>query len=243
MRYDVLDGIGNPQPGTIWNRLRPEVVETILVVARAEPDRSAREIACWISDHAGFSVSESSVYRVLKQHGLVREVQLVGFPAGAEYAVKDHAGRAALHRYRIRGIPADGRIRHIRCSPHHPQTNRKLERFHETLKGRMNLLVWANPEELRTAIAEFIEFYDQRRYLEGIGNVAPADVNYGRPEEILRRREVQKQQTFYDRFEYNRTKRSKQRLCLAAHNTTNASVAPSATTNTKTGEPNNSDWR
>lgn len=28
-------------------------------------------------------------------------------------------------------------MRHIRCSPHHPQTNGKLERFHETLKGRM----------------------------------------------------------------------------------------------------------
>lgn len=77
-----------PQPGTIWNRLRPEEVETILVVAPAEPDKSPREIACWISDSAGFSVSESSVYRVLKLHGLVREVKLVGFPAGSEYAVK-----------------------------------------------------------------------------------------------------------------------------------------------------------
>src|SRR5579859_7386300 len=71
-----------PQPGTIWNRLRPEETERILMVARAEPDKSPREIACWISDHAGFGVSESSVYRVLKLHGLVREVHVVGFPAG-----------------------------------------------------------------------------------------------------------------------------------------------------------------
>jgi putative transposase len=32
-------------------------------------------------------------------------------------------------------------IRHIYCAPHHPQTNGKIERFHETLKARLNLLV------------------------------------------------------------------------------------------------------
>jgi transposase InsO family protein len=33
----------------------------------------------------------------------------------------------------------------------------------------MNLLMGSSPEELRAAIAEFIEFYNQRRYHEGIG--------------------------------------------------------------------------
>ena len=47
-----------------------------------EPDRSPREVACWLSEHAGFAVSESSVYRVLKRHGLIREVDVVGFPGG-----------------------------------------------------------------------------------------------------------------------------------------------------------------
>jgi hypothetical protein len=34
------------------------------------------------------------------------------------------------------------------CSPYHPQTNGKLERFHETLKARLNLLVFTSPEAL-----------------------------------------------------------------------------------------------
>ena len=36
-------------------------------------------------------------------------------------------------------------IRHIRCAPHHPQTNGKIELFHETLKARLNLLVYTSP--------------------------------------------------------------------------------------------------
>jgi transposase InsO family protein len=101
----------------------------------------------------------------------------------------------------------------------------------------MNLLVWSSPEELRAAIAEFIEFYDQRRYHEGIGNVAPADVYYGRREEILKRREEQKRQTLYERFEYNCAQRSQATRLLTAPNIINPSVALSATTTTTTGEP------
>ena len=94
-------------------------------------------------------------------------------------------------------------IRHIDCSPYPPQTNGKLERFHETLKARLNLLVFTSPEALPAAMAEFIEFYNYHRYHEGIGNVTPADVYFGRREEILKRRKEQKQETLDRRFQYN----------------------------------------
>jgi len=93
--------------------------------------------------------------------------------------------------------------RHIYCSPCHPQTNGKLERFHETLKARPNLLVFTSPEALWEAMAEFIEFCSYHRYHEGISNVTPADVYYGRQEEILKRRKEQKQETLDRRFQYN----------------------------------------
>jgi putative transposase len=94
-------------------------------------------------------------------------------------------------------------MRHIYCSPYHPQTNGKLERFHETLKARLNLLVFTSPEALRKAIAGFIEFYRYQPYHEGIGNVTPAEVYYGRREEILKRRKEQKRATLESRFRYN----------------------------------------
>src|ERR1035437_9840045 len=49
-------------------------------------------------------------------------------------------------------------IRHIYCAPHHPQTNGKIERFHETLKARMNLLVYTSPDELRRTMQDFIVY-------------------------------------------------------------------------------------
>ncbi len=266
-----------PQPGTVWNRMKPEEENAILGAALREPDRSPREISCWLSDHAGFTVSESSVYRVLKRHGLIREVKVLGFPAGKEYRLKttrvneqwqsdasyffvvgwgwyylisvlDDYSRMilawelktdmtaesisdvveqAVEWTGLKNVPVEDRsrlvsdngpgylahafedylrmlqIRHIRCSPHHPQTNGKLERFHETLKARVNLLVYTSPEELRRAIGEFIRFYNHRRYHEGIGNVAPADVYYGQREAILKRREEQKRVTLEERFRYN----------------------------------------
>ncbi len=101
-------------------------------------------------------------------------------------------------------------IHHIRGSPHHAQTNGKLERFQQTRKTGLNVLVYSSPEALKRAMAEFIEYYNQRRYHEGIGNVAPADVSYGRREDILRRREEQKELTIQARLRYNLGRRDPQ---------------------------------
>lgn len=74
--------------GRVWNALLPQERETVLEVARQEPEWSAREVACHITDHRGFSVSEATVYRILKRAGLVKPREVKTFPAGPEYTVK-----------------------------------------------------------------------------------------------------------------------------------------------------------
>ena len=237
--YRWRAGTGSPGrliPGVPWNRLTDDERERVLEVARASPAWSSRQIAAWITDHGGFSVSESSVFRILKHEGLVRRLELRQ-PAGSEYRHKT----AAPHQlwatdasyFRVAGwgyyymvtvmddfsrfilasrlqidmtsaslievvqdaidltgvtdVPVEDRtsllsdngsgyisklfreylrlvgIRHILAAPYHPQTNGKLERYHQTLKRDVNQSPYDVPRELEVAIGEFVDFYNHRR--------------------------------------------------------------------------------
>jgi hypothetical protein len=140
------------------------------------------------------------VYRVLKQYGLERTIPLVGFPASKEFRVKTapnqlgqsdasyyfmvgwgwYYSRAALSpdQRQDRALPRDARSTHESAGLHH---SRRAAAHHA---GVHRLL---QPSPLSRAI----------------GNVTPVDVFYGRREEILRRREEQKQRTIQERLRYN----------------------------------------
>ena len=76
------DDAGGGKP--VWNRLTFQEVRYVLSAARQLPELSCRQLAAWITDNQGFSVSESTVYRILRREGLVKspEMQLA---AGKEF--------------------------------------------------------------------------------------------------------------------------------------------------------------
>ena len=90
---------------------------------------------------------------------------------------------------------AEQSITHVRGKPLHPQTQGKIERYHRTMKNIIKLEHYYSPEELEANIAEFVNYYNNQRYHESLNNVTPADVYFGRDQEILARREVIKQRT------------------------------------------------
>ena len=69
---------------TPWNRLTPQEQRSVLAVARHLPELSCRQLAAWITDNQGFSVSESTVYRILREEGLIKSPQMQ-LKAGKEY--------------------------------------------------------------------------------------------------------------------------------------------------------------
>jgi transposase InsO family protein len=80
-----------PKHGRIWNRLTPGERDKILTIARIHPDLSCRLLSVKITDEEDFAVSEATVYRFLKQHGLITPRPLAGMPAAQEWQHKTKA--------------------------------------------------------------------------------------------------------------------------------------------------------
>jgi len=95
-------------------------------------------------------------------------------------------------------------IGHILAAPYHPQTNGKVERYQQSLKREVNQLPYELPSQLEQAIADFVYYYNYRRYHKALGNVTPADVLYGRRGYILERRKEVQVQTINRRRDYNK---------------------------------------
>ena len=275
-RLDDRPG-GGPTP---WNRLSPAEEQMVLTIARRSPELSCRQLAAWITDNKGSSVSESTIYRILRRAGLVKSPEM-RLAAGKEYhrkttgpnqmwatdasyfrvigwgyyymvTVMDDFSRFILaHKLQrdmtsdsfievvqdavdntgMTEVPVEDRtkllsdngsgyvsrafgdylhlvgIRHILAAPYHPQTNGKLERYHQTIKRDVNQVPYDLPADLEAAIVAFVGYYNYRRYHKALGNVTPSDVLRGRREEILQRRKEVQAQTIEHRRRYNRALR------------------------------------
>jgi len=259
-----------------WNALRPQEKTVVLDVANEYTNLSSRQLSAWITDHKGFSVSESTVYRILKSEGLVKSPEMK-LAAGKEFHTKTRGPHQMwatdASYFRVVGwgfyymvtvmddfsrfilswklkldmtsesfidviqdavdltgmteVSLDDRtrllsdngpgyvsrafgdymrlvgIRHILASPYHPQTNGKIERYHQSIKRDVNQTVYDVPGNLEVAISDFVSYYNYRRYHKALGNVTPADVLHGRREEILQKRKEVQAQTLLHRKLYN----------------------------------------
>ena len=85
-REQRCQGLENQPGGGLapWNRLSQPEEQAVLTVARRAPELSCRQLAAWITDNQGFSVSESTVYRILRREGLVKSPKMQ-LKAGKEY--------------------------------------------------------------------------------------------------------------------------------------------------------------
>jgi len=99
----------------------------------------------------------------------------------------------------------DRDMEHIRGAPYHPQTQGKIERWHQTLKNRILLENYYLPGDLEAQIDEFVGHYNHQRYHESLKNLTPADVYFGRGQTILLKRERIKRKT----IEHRRLQHSK----------------------------------
>ena len=98
----------------------------------------------------------------------------------------------------------DKGMKHSRGAPYHPQTQGKIERWHQTLKNRILLETYFSPGDLEAQIEAFVDHYNHQRYHESLSNVTPSDVYFGRDKAILKQRERIKLKTLETRRLHHR---------------------------------------
>ncbi len=264
-------------PRQFWNKLPESVKEQCLEVALEHPELSPRELAWHITDQHEYFISESSVYRLLKQYDLITSPAYILLQAGDKFhtptkrinelwqtdftyfkivgwgwyflstvlddysryiiswkltttmgaddvklTLDDAIGRTGADQVVVKHRPRllsdngpcylskelkeylkERKMEHTRGAPYHPQTQGKIERYHRSMKNVVKLENYYYPWELEKAIGQFVDYYNHQRYHESLDNVTPADMFYGRYEEIMDRRQLIKQQTLRRRREEN----------------------------------------
>jgi len=71
-----------------WNKIPDSHKQKVVELALEIPELSPRELACHITDNRGFFISESSVYRILKQRGLITSPAHLLMRADSEFKDK-----------------------------------------------------------------------------------------------------------------------------------------------------------
>ena len=260
-----------------WNRIPDVERERVVEVALQKPELSSRLLAHHLTDHEGWYISESSVYRILRSYDLVTNPAFTVISAADEFkhktrrvhelwqtdftyckivgwgwyylsTVLDDYSRYIIAwslrssmstedvtatldealaatgveqvkvRHRPRLLSDNGPcyvskdlqeyldekgMTHTRGKPYHPQTQGKIERYHRTMKNTVKLQNYYLPEALEHELACFVDFYNNERVHESIGNVTPADVYCGRDRQIREARQLLKMQTLRRRRCYN----------------------------------------
>jgi len=263
----------SPKPKSVWNRVPDDKREQIIGFALENEDLTPRELAVKFTDTKRYFVSESTVYRLLKEQDLIASPAFVVIKAAEEFKDKTTAinqlwqtdftylkvigwgwfylstilddysryiiswklcttmkagdvtdtlelalaasgcdQATVLHKPRLLSDNGSSYVAgdlanwlegkgmdHVRGAPFHPQTQGKIERWHQTMKNRVLLEHYYLPGDLERQIGAFVDYYNQRRYHESLNNVTPGDVYFGRAENILREREKIKKLTIQKR--------------------------------------------
>jgi len=89
-RRDGYDGLANRPPNArrFWNRIPESEKQRVIEEALYQPELTPRELAWHMTDSHGAYISESSVYRILKDYDLVASPAYLVLSAADEYKHK-----------------------------------------------------------------------------------------------------------------------------------------------------------
>tara|TARA_B110000014_G_scaffold164780_1_gene116415 strand:- start:67 stop:1062 length:996 start_codon:yes stop_codon:yes gene_type:complete len=281
-----IDGLEDkkPIPQAVWNKITESHRDAVVELALEKPELSPRELAVSYTDDKRYFISESSVYRLLKEQDLITSPAYILLKASDKFqqptthvnemwqtdftyfkiigwgwyylsTILDDYSRfivswrlcktmgandvsdtlddalrfTGLDSVKVNHKPRllsdngpcyvsgelaeyleEQGMTHTRGRPYHPQTQGKIERWHRSMKNQILLDNYYFTSELEEQLQKFVSYYNHERYHESLNNLTPADVFYGRGEEILEEREKIKQNTMALRKQMHYDKQTKQ---------------------------------
>lgn len=110
------------------------------------------------------------------------------YPTACPRIISDQGSQFKSREFK--SFIAQWQASHVMTSPYYPQSNGKLERFHQTLKDQaIRPLTPLDLEEAKRVTGDFIEYYNTTRLHSAIGFIAPKDRLEGRHLEIYQTRD------------------------------------------------------
>ena len=121
-----------------------------------------------------------------------------GLPEGRRPKILSDNGSCYISED-IKDFMKEKGITQVHGAPNHPQTQGKIERYHRSMKNVVKLHHYYSLSDLKKAIDEYIEYYNNERYHESLNNCTPASVYNGTNKIILEQRQLLKQKSMKQR--------------------------------------------
>lgn len=193
--YELRHVEGLPSEATIWRRLKARgfVADEPAKAPKRTVRRfdAARANECWQLDDTTWSLTDGTevkILNILDDHSrllvaskamttctganalatMAAAAAVLGWP---ERILSDNA-KAFRNTLATAIAPLGVAASHSR--PHHPQTNGKVERFHQTLKKRLAVVTTDTLDELQSVLDAFRHHYNHQRSHRGIERRTPA---------------------------------------------------------------------
>jgi hypothetical protein len=163
---------------------RQRVIEwySSTLVTRADDKQTARTVVVMqrihVDDLVGHLQEQDAGFEVLNLPAIAQSTATYDLGGGRTHTRENNG--ASYVAGDLADWLEDKGMQHVRGAPHHPQTQGKFERWHQTLKNRILLNNYYLPGDLEQQIGVFVEHYNHIRYHESIENLTPADVYFGR---------------------------------------------------------------
>lgn len=139
--------------------------------------------------------SRSIVHWEIREHMKESDVEIIlqrakeRYPEATPRVISDNGPQFIARDFK-EFIRVSG-MTHVKTSPFYPQSNGKLERYHQTIKSEcIRPKTPLTLEDARRNIDQFVTHYNKRRLHSAIGYVTPNDKLEGRADAIQREREA-----------------------------------------------------